>query len=675
MPIDHSTPANKKSVTLCLIKPSNYDDDGYVVTHFRGVLPSNTLNCLAALTQDVIDRRALGKSVDIDLRLMDETVQRIPVKRICAHAQHAPGLTIVCLVGVQSNQFPRASDLARAFRSAGITVMIGGFHVSGYLSMLHEISSDMQALMDEGITLVAGEVEESWPTLLEDAVHGRLRPIYDFLNDKPDLYSTPIPLLDKRLMQRFMASNFGTIDCGRGCPFNCSFCTIINVQGRKMRVRSAEAIAQAIRENWRRNQVNFYFFTDDNFARNPQWERIFDALIQLHEEEQIDVKFMMQVDVLSYKIKNFVSKARRAGCTQVFIGMESINPDSLKEAAKGQNKAEDYVNLISAWHEVEVATHVGYILGFRNDTETSIRRDLQRLMHEIQVDQASFFILTPLPGSRDHQEMALRGEFMDPDYNKYDSIHETMTYPNFPEPGSLKQLYYEAWETFYSFENMKRILLRAAHRNYWDIMRNYIWYKNAALLEGRHPMMCGFFRRKSRTAMRAGVPVPGFWRFLKTRTREISTYLKEAVQLLWEAQELWLHTRPRTAAEQRIVDEMSRIYGMVERRLTVAELQLAYRRAKNHLPTLEIPSRITLYWQKWNLFYANRRVFTRADIDHNWQRMLERVRRYKFPCVSPVRFLATLWLDFQLTVMFAYAFLQSRNRQFSLDANESSLNP
>jgi hypothetical protein len=120
---------------------------------------------------------------------------------------------------------------------------------------------------------------------------------------------------------------------------------------------------------------------------------------------------------------------------------------------------------------------------------------------------------------------------------------------------------------------------------------------------------------------------------------------------------------------------MSRIYGMVERRLTVAELQLAYRRAKNHLPTLEIPSRITLYWQKWNLFYANRRVFTRADIDHNWQRMLERVRRYKFPCVSPVRFLATLWLDFQLTVMFAYAFLQSRNRQFSLDANESSLNP
>ena len=116
----------------------------------------------------------------------------------------------------------------------------------------------------------------------------------------------------------------------------------------------------------------FYFFTDDNFARNAQWERIFDTLIELREKEQIDVKFMMQVDVLCYKIKNFVDKARRAGCTKVFIGMESINPESLKDAAKTQNKAEDYVNLISAWRKAEVSTHVGYIFGFPHDSEESL---------------------------------------------------------------------------------------------------------------------------------------------------------------------------------------------------------------------------------------------------------------------------------------------------------------
>jgi radical SAM superfamily enzyme YgiQ (UPF0313 family) len=658
----------KHCVRLFLIKPSNYDDDGYVVTHFRGVLPSNTLNCLAALTADVVERRILGDDVEVQVHLLDETVQKIPVKKICRSAQRSQEQTIVCLVGVQTNQYPRATDLARSFRAAGVTVLLGGFHVSGYLSMISRIPPDIQSLMDDGVAIVKGEVEETWGDILRDAINGQLKPLYDFVDDKPDLYTKPIPILDTRLMKRFAVSNFGTIDCGRGCPFNCSFCTIINVQGRKMRVRSAETIAQAVRENWRRNRVDFYFFTDDNFARNLQWEQIFDTLIKLREEEHIDVKFMMQVDVLCYKIRDFVVKARRAGCTQVFIGMESINPESLKDAAKTQNKAEDYVNLIRAWHEVEVATHVGYILGFPHDTRESIRRDLQKLMHEIQVEQASFFILTPLPGSRDHLQMSQRGDYMDEDYNKYDSIHETMHFPNFPAPGSLKSLYYEAWETFYSFENMKRVLLRASQRNYWDILRNCLWYKNAAILERRHPMMAGFFRRKSRDAIRSGVPVPGRLEFFKMRVCEIRAYTRGLIRLLWEMQELWLHTRPRSAAEQRIVEEMHRIYQSVQRRLTVSELQMAYKQARTHLPSLKVPSKFLLYWQKWNLFYANRRVFTRADIDQNWLHISERVKRYKVLGISPVRSLANLWLDFQVTVMFAYALFRSRNKQMSMDA-------
>ena len=657
----------QRCVQLFLIKPSNYDDDGYVVTHFRGVLPSNTLNCLAALTQDVVNKKMLGEDIDVQVHLFDETVQKIPVEKICRLSRTRAEQRIVCLVGVQTNQFPRATDLARRFRGAGLTVLIGGFHVSGYLSMIHQIPADIQSLMDEGVTIVKGEVEETWAEILKDAVNGQLRPLYDFVDDKPDLFTKPIPILDTRLMKRFVASNFGTIDCGRGCPFNCSFCTIINVQGRKMRVRSAETIADAIRENWRRNHVDFYFFTDDNFARNAQWERIFDTLIELREKEQIDVTFMMQVDVLCYKIKNFVDKARRAGCTKVFIGMESINPESLKDAAKTQNKAEDYVNLITAWRKAEVSTHVGYILGFPHDSEESLRRDLDRLMHEIQVQQASFFILTPLPGSRDHLEMAQRGDYMDPDYNKYDSMHETMHYPNFSEPGGLQQFYHEAWQTFYGFENMKRILLNAASRNYWDILKSFIWYKNAAILERRHPMMTGFFRRKSRDAMRSGVDTPGRWVFLRMRVREIKLYLEGVIKLLWEMQELWLQTRPRSPAEERIAQEMHRIYASVQRRLTVAELQLAYHQARLHLPTLKVPSKLALCWQKWNLFYANRRVYTRADIDQNWSRIVQRIRRYKLLGISPLRFFVNLWLDFQVTAMFAYAFLTARQEEMSLD--------
>jgi hypothetical protein len=306
-------------------------------------------------------------------------------------------------------------------------------------------------------------------------------------------------------------------------------------------------------------------------------------------------------------------------------------------------------------------------LGFPHDTEESIRRDLQRLMQEIQVEQASFFILVPLPGSNDHLAMKQRGDYMDPDYNRYDSIHETMHYRHFPDPGSLTTIYHEAWRTFYSFENMKRVLSRASPRNYWNIMRNFIWYKSAAILEKRHPMMAGFFRRKSRRAMRHGVPVPTGWAFAKMRLGEIAFYLQGAIQLLWEMQELWLSTRPRSAAEERLVHEMTRIYAMVQRRLTVSELQLAYQRARTHLPALQVPSRLTLYWQKWNLFYAGRRVFTRADIDQSWFRIVTWVRRYKFPFVSPIRLLITLWLELQINAMFAHALLQSRSKKLGLD--------
>ena len=402
-----------KKLQLYLIKPTQYDDEGYVVRHWRGVLPSNTLACLAGLTEDVVAQRRLGESLQVKIHVLDETVDRVPVKRICRSQRGDHTKTIVCLVGVQTNQFPRAADLARTFRRAGLTVLIGGFHVSGYLALLPEIPPDIQELMDAGVTIVKGEVEETWGDLLCDAVSGRLKPLYDFINDKPDLYEKPVPVIRKEYLRKFVASNFGTLDCGRGCPFECSFCTIINVQGRKMRYRSAEHIAEAVRHNYRVHGISFYFFTDDNFARNKNWEAIFDALVRLREEEHIPVEFMMQVDVLSWKIKNFVPKARRAGCINVFIGMESVNTENLKAASKNQNHVNEYSQLIDAYRASEISTHVGYIIGFPGDTDDSVRRDLAYLMQEVRPDHASFFMLMPLPGSQDHLAMFRRGEWID----------------------------------------------------------------------------------------------------------------------------------------------------------------------------------------------------------------------------------------------------------------------
>ena len=117
----------KKTFQLVLIKPSHYDDDGYVIQWFRSSIPSNTLAAIYGLALDCIDRRVLGEDVQITVFAQDETNTRINVKRIARDIQKTGGKGLVALVGVQTNQFPRAVDLALQFRELGILVCIGGF--------------------------------------------------------------------------------------------------------------------------------------------------------------------------------------------------------------------------------------------------------------------------------------------------------------------------------------------------------------------------------------------------------------------------------------------------------------------------------------------------------------------------------------------------------------------
>ena len=642
----------KKTLQLFLIKPSQYDDDGYVVRHWRGVLPSNTLACLAGLTEDVVQQKKLGDDWDVKVHLFDETVDKIPVKRICRSEFWYRTKTIVCLVGVQTNQFPRACDLAHTFRRAGLTVLIGGFHVSGYLALLPEIPPDIQQLMDDGVTIVKGEVEETWADLLCDAINGRLKPMYDFLQNKPDLYEKPIPAIRRKYLKKFAASNFGTMDCGRGCPFECTFCTIINVQGRKMRFRSADHIAAAIRRNYHENGISFYFFTDDNFARNKNWEAIFDALIRIRTEDKIPVEFMMQVDVLSWKIKNFVTKAREAGCINVFIGMESVDPGNLAAAGKKQNQVSEYRQLIQAYRDSDISTHVGYIIGFPLDTVDSVRRDLNFLMQEVRPDHASFFLLMPLPGSMDHLHMMRRGEWMHPDFNLYDSQHEVTHHPHLKD-GTWKEVYFEAWRTFYSLKNMKDVLQRGSPSNYWNNFLRFVWYKNSIQTEGRHPMMCGYFRLKGRTTRRPGFPILSRWDYYTSRVKEVREHLRGMIHVLVEMEELWLQTRQPSEAEQRVVEELAKIRGKYDQ-LKLADLQSAYLRAKEHFPTLRVPSKVHLFWAKWNPLFVPGKVYTRADLHAFWENVRQRWEErslFRIPVyLVPLNFMR----DLQISLLFLF---------------------
>jgi radical SAM superfamily enzyme YgiQ (UPF0313 family) len=641
-------------LTVVLIKPSKYDDEGYVIRHFRGVLPSNTLACLASLTEDLKRRSALGNNLAIRIRIFDDTVQRIPVDRIIRSNKLPRNRTVVGLVGVQSNQFPRAADLARRFRAGGLQVLIGGFHVSGILALFSEIRSEIRELMDLGVTVVKGEVEESWGDILSDALHDGLRPTYDFLDRKPDLYDKPVPTITRSYLKRFITSNFGTIDCGRGCPYNCSFCTIINVQGHKVRFRSVETLTNAIRDNYKRYGIDYYFFTDDNFARNACWREVFAMLTRLRVQEGISIRFMIQVDTQSWKIPEFVELASSAGCTQVFIGMESINPRNLKAAGKAQNKVQEYKEMIAAWHGAKIATHIAYIIGFPFDTPESVEEDVNSLKRDLGVEQASFFMLTPLPGSQDHARMVLAGEYMDPDLNTFDSFHETMRHPNFA-PGEWQAAYRKAWRSFYSFDYMRSVLANANPENYWNILRNFIWYKNAVHVEGGHPMIHGLFRLKDRTDRRPGFPVESRLRHFVRRFREVRSLLRKWIALVLEMEELWLQTRKRSKAELRLIFELKRARGEVNRNLRTAELQIAHYRAKVHVPELRVPSRLSLIFRDLNLDIARRVTYSRADIQKFWNRTWKSWRRRQILLIRPHRVFLNFIRDAELLLLFAVA--------------------
>jgi hypothetical protein len=497
---------------LVLIKPSHYDDDGYVVQWLRSSIPSNSLAVMYTLAMESAESQVLGADVDIDVSASDETNTRVRTDKIIAQMRRHGNFGLVGLVGVQSNQFPRALDIARPLRAAGINVVIGGFHVSGCLAMLPEMQPDIQDALDIGVTLFAGEAEGRMDQLLRDAAAGTLERIYNYLDDLPALEDAPTPFLPRTIVRRTV-KHHASFDAGRGCPFQCSFCTIINVQGRKSRRRSPDDIERLIKKHWTEG-IRRFFITDDNFARNKDWEAIFDRIIQIRERDKIKVHLIIQVDTLCHKLPNFIEKAARAGVTRVYIGLENINPANLLEAKKRQNRITEYRTMLLAWKKHRVITYAGYILGFQNDTPESIRRDIEIVKRELPLDILEFFCLTPLPGSEDHKVLWQKGAWMDPDMNKYDlehvvAAHSRMTHDEWHEA------YRSAWDAYYTPEHMATVLRRAAasgmamHR----LAAVLFFFSSYPAVEKLHPIQGGLFRLKYRRDRRPIFAMEPVWMF------------------------------------------------------------------------------------------------------------------------------------------------------------------
>jgi radical SAM superfamily enzyme YgiQ (UPF0313 family) len=567
----------KRRFCLVLVKPSHYDDDGYVVQWLRSPIPSNSLATLYGIALDCAQRSVLGPEFALEIHAFDETNTRIRPARLAAMIRVA-GSGMVMLAGVQSNQFPRALDLARSLRKRGILVGIGGFHVSGVVAMLGGVDPDLEAAKAIGVSLFAGEAEGRLDEVIGDAAAGGLKPFYNFMNDLPSLADAPIPLLSAVRAHR-TAGGVTSFDAGRGCPYQCSFCTIINVQGRKSRHRTPDDIEKIVRINYQQGLRSF-FITDDNFARNRNWEAILDRLIHLREAEKLAIGLIIQVDTLCHRLPNFIDKCARAGVRRVFIGLENINPQNLLGAKKRQNKITEYRQMLLAWKRARVITYAGYIIGFANDTVESILHDIDVIKRELPVDLLEFFCLTPLPGSQDHLELMRAGAPLDPDLNKYDLNHICTTHPRMSAQ-EWRSAYQLAWQRYYTIDHITTILRRVAASggNASNALFLITWFKGSIDFEDVHPLETGFLRLKFRRDRRPGLPREPIWSFYPRYLGETAAKVIKWTALYLKLRRIYLRIRsdPKRfdytdlATQPAAATEALELYGSAAARAYVAE--------------------------------------------------------------------------------------------------------
>ncbi|MEZ5890645.1 MAG: hypothetical protein R3D52_10660 [Xanthobacteraceae bacterium] len=324
------------------------------------------LECAAAKT--------LGPDVDIEVEAYDECNTVIDVKATIRKIREA-GNGFVGLIGVQSNQFPRAMDLARQFRAAGIAVAIGGFHVSGCLAMLPELPPDIKEALDLGITLYAGEAEGRMDVFLRDMAAGTAKPIYNYMNDLPEMAAATYPILPRETVTR-VAGHYASFDAGRGCPFQCSFCTIINVQGRKSRYRTAGR-----RRGHRARQCGARRHPLLRHRRQlcPQQELGADP--RPPDRAAREGRLPHPADAAGrHAVPPHSRLHREGGAGGLHRGLHRPGEHQSRIAdgrEKRQNKIWEYREMFPAWRQAKVMTYAGYILGFPTDTPESIARDIE----------------------------------------------------------------------------------------------------------------------------------------------------------------------------------------------------------------------------------------------------------------------------------------------------------
>jgi radical SAM superfamily enzyme YgiQ (UPF0313 family) len=398
---------------------------------------------MASLTPSEVD------GCPVEIHTIDEYVQTDRKYLDLLH-RDSGCRTLLALVGVQSHQMHRALDLAAYARRHGCGLSV--------LGGPHPMICDTALLRESGVSVALSEAELVWRQIVADAVRqGELAAAYGgerrWQQELPPVVLEPPT---RRDLQRYVIPIVGLYPA-RGCPYRCSFCLIYKLAGHQVRTHPVEATLASLRAA-KKAGVRYIFFTSDNFNKYPDVSELLEGMIR----EGLRLPFFVQCDAQVAEQEDLIEQLARAGCFQMFLGVETFDRESLRGVRKHHNQPPKYPRILELCRRTGITSHFSNIIGFPGQTEDGIREDVEAL-RTLRPDMASFYILCPVPGSDQYGEFLTEGLLEEKNLDRFDGTHLNWRHPSL-DAKQLSDLLYRCYREFYAGAEFARRVRRWSPR-------------------------------------------------------------------------------------------------------------------------------------------------------------------------------------------------------------------
>jgi radical SAM superfamily enzyme YgiQ (UPF0313 family) len=354
------------------------------------------------------------------VRIIEEETENVDLDQDCD------------LVGIScmTANAPRAYELSAEFKKRGKTVVLGG---------VHPTILSAEALKNAD-SVVIGEAEGVWKTLLQDFQKNELKETYQ--DSIPDLEQYVTKDFSRIIKRRLF--NLIPIMTSRGCPYNCDFCCVTDLFGKKIRHVPIENVVRDIKESGSKN----FMFLDDNIIGKPKYAKeLFKAIkpLNIHWVGQASVSLLVGDNEL-------MQLAADSGCKGLFFGVESVSEEQLKTMRKAFNEIEHMEDAFKKIKKMGILIHASMVFGFDNDTKEIFDETVKFLIKN-KVSTVSFNVLTPYPGTKIYSDLKKEGRLTTADWKYYD--HNTVVFkPKKMTPYELQMGKINARKKFYSITSV-----------------------------------------------------------------------------------------------------------------------------------------------------------------------------------------------------------------------------